>query len=262
MSAWGDEEVNDRLRASMVQARMDIDKVADRLQVDPKTVQRWLNGRVPHTRHRWSLADLLDEDEHYLWPPEDRGVPGASPNAELLAAYTHRADVAPEVWWERFAASRERVDLLGHAMLFLMEQHPQLPPLLQRKAAEGCRVRIALADPDSPEAAERDREEQLEGGLQARIRTARRYFAVLDGRDGVDIHYHRTPLYNSLFRFDDHMIVTPHLYGVPGYSAPLLHLRRKGGGGLFDSFAGHFEAVWATSTPAARRAVEARAGDV
>jgi len=73
---------------------------------------------------------------------------------------------------------------------------------------------------------------------------------VLDGCPGIRLHYHQTPLYNSLFRGDGHMFVTPHLYGTPGYGAPLLHLRRKGGGGIFDRFATHFEAVWSTSTEA------------
>jgi hypothetical protein len=45
------------------------------------------------------------------------------------------------------------------------------------------------------------------------------------------------------------MIVTPHLYGRPGYQAPLLRLRRLGAGGIFDTYTTHFEDVWATSTP-------------
>jgi hypothetical protein len=81
-------------------------------------------------------------------------------------------------------------------MLFLIEEHPQVPPLLHRKAGESCKVRIALVDPNSPEAAERDTEERLAGGLLARIRTARLYFSVLDDCAGVEIHYHRTPMYN------------------------------------------------------------------
>jgi len=39
------------------------------------------------------------------------------------------------------------------------------------------------------------------------------------------------------------------LYATPGASAPLLHLRRQAADGLFDRFAGHFEAIWATTTP-------------
>ncbi|OLB77090.1 MAG: hypothetical protein AUI14_17235 [Actinobacteria bacterium 13_2_20CM_2_71_6] len=57
------------------------------------------------------------------------------------------------------------------------------------------------------------------------------------------------PLYNSVFRFDDDMFVTPHLYATPGASAPLLHLRKLGTGGLFSRFADHFDAIWATTTP-------------
>jgi transcriptional regulator with XRE-family HTH domain len=250
---------NERLRASIATARLGIEELAEQVEVDPKTVQRWLKGRVPHARHRWAVARVLDEDEHYLWPPEDRGEPGASPNAELVAAYAHRADVSPTQWWQLFSSAQRQVDLLGYAMLFLVEQHPQLPALLQRKAGEGCRVRIALVDPASPEAEERDEEERLGGGLTARIRTARLYFGVLDDCPGVEIHHHRTPMYNSIFRFDDQMFVTPHLYGAPGYSAPLLHLRRKGGQGLFDGFAAHFEAIWATSAPAAGAAISATA---
>lgn len=242
--------MNERLRTSMASAHVDVAIVSERTGVDPKTVQRWLAGRVPHARHRWSVAELLGEDEYYLWPPEARGERGAAPNAELVAAFTNRADLDPKQWWELFAGARQQIDLLGYAMLFLLEQHPQLPPLLERKAGESCTVRIALADPDSPEAVQRDREERLEGGLRARIRTARRYFGVLDGCAGIHIHYHRTPLYNSLFRADGQMLVTPHLYGTPGYGAPLLQLRRKGGDGMFDRFAAHFEAVWATSEPA------------
>lgn len=51
-------------------------------------------------------------------------------------------------------------------------------------------------------------------------------------------------MYNSVFRFDEDMLVTPHMYGTPGYRAPLLHVRRLTSGGIFDAFASHFERVW------------------
>jgi hypothetical protein len=56
-------------------------------------------------------------------------------------------------------------------------------------------------------------------------------------------------MYNTVLRFDDEMIVTPHLYGRPGYNSPLLRLRRLGTGGLFDNFARHFDDVWTTAAP-------------
>jgi hypothetical protein len=45
------------------------------------------------------------------------------------------------------------------------------------------------------------------------------------------------------------MFVTPHLYGLHGSKAPLLHLRRLGPQGIFAKFAAHFDAVWATTAP-------------
>lgn len=45
------------------------------------------------------------------------------------------------------------------------------------------------------------------------------------------------------------MFVTPHLYGLKGYRAPLLHLRRSVDDGMFDGLLAHFERVWATATP-------------
>ena len=243
---------NERLRRAMAQAQVDVDDVSRAAEVDPKTVQRWLAGRMPHPRHRWAVAKALDQDEGYLWPSDGQVLPpGAGTTAEVVAAYAHRADVPAEQWWDLLVAARRQIDLLGYAMLFLSEQHPRLCDLLRGKAAASCRVRIALADPASPQAKERDAEEGLAGALLGRISTALRYLDELRDCEGIELHLHATPLYNSLFRFDDEMFVTPHLYGVPGYGAPLLHLRRLGAEGLFTSYAKHFDDVWATSVPVA-----------
>src|SRR5207244_13422196 len=48
-----DKMANERLRSAMAKAGKDIANLADATAVDPKTVQRWLAGRVPHPRHRW-----------------------------------------------------------------------------------------------------------------------------------------------------------------------------------------------------------------
>ena len=176
--------------------------------------------------------------------------PAALIAAEVVAAYPHRADVPSERWWALMVGAKRQVDLAAYAMLFLPEAHPRLFELLRGKAAAGCRIRIALVDPTSRHLVERDAEERLDGGLVARVRTALHYFQEgLADCEGVELGLFASPLYNSLFRFDDEMSVTPHLYGTIGYRAPLLHLRRLGAGGVFNTFAGHFEGLWATTTP-------------
>jgi hypothetical protein len=59
---------NERLRTAMTKARVDVETVSSKTGVDPKTVQRWLDGRVPYARHRWAVSELLGEEETYLWP--------------------------------------------------------------------------------------------------------------------------------------------------------------------------------------------------
>ena len=243
--------VNERLKNAMVRADVDVEAITRATNVDPKTVQRWLGGRIPHARHRWQIAKLLKEHEDYLWPPDEtHRATNVAHTAEIVAAYAHRADVPVSVWWQLFLQAQNHIDLLGYAMLFLPEQHPNLVALLKEKAAASCRVRIALADPTSIGVQRRDEEEQLGGTLPARIQTTLYHFRELRNCDNIEIHYHTTPMYNSLFRFDNDMFVTPHLYGLHGSKAPLLHLRRLGPHGLFVNFVSHFEALWATTTRA------------
>src|SRR5207247_8074705 len=89
--------MNSRLRTALARRAITVDEAAAKTEVDPKTVQRWLAGRTPHARHRWSLARLLQEDEEYLWP-EVVKTPKENSVAELVALYSHRADVPFDLW--------------------------------------------------------------------------------------------------------------------------------------------------------------------
>ncbi len=236
-----------RLRAALSAAQLTIDDVARELSVDPKTVQRWIRGRKPHPRHRWALSTLVAESDEYLWP--DGLVPSGSDatcSEELVAAFAHRADASPSRWWNLLESAADQIDLLGYAMLHLPEQHPDLMRLLRSKAGGGCVIRIALVDPESDEARRRDLEEGLDDGLIARIRTSTKYFGELAGCENITMRLHSTPMYNSIFRFDDQMLVTPHIFATPGSKAPMLHLRRLRQGGIFDGLVQHFEGVWTT----------------
>ena len=56
-------------------------------------------------------------------------------------------------------------------------------------------------------------------------------------------------LYNSIYRFDDEMIVNPHVYGKIAAHAPALQLRRLSAGDLFTTYEDSFTAVWEGATP-------------
>jgi hypothetical protein len=237
---------NERLRTAMAKAGVGIPALARATGVDPKTVERWMGGRVPHSRNRIAVAALVHEDETYLWPVAPGRDPAAKvgSTAEVKAAYPHRAEVPTEVWRRLLVGARARIDLLGYAMLFFPEQHPKLVELLREKCARGCQIRIALADPDAPHTMERDALEQLGGTLPDRIRTTMHHFEEARAVAGCELRMHRAHLYNAIYRFDDDMIVTPYLVGAHGFQHPALQLRRLGPFGLFEQFTAQFERIW------------------
>jgi len=145
--------------------------------------------------------------------------------------------------------ARRNIDLLGYSMSFFPEQHSRLADMLREKCASGLKVRIALADPESAEVAARDALERLGGTLPSRIRATVVNLESLFSNTGVEIRFHSVPLYNALYRFDDQMLVTPYLYRLHGYQHPLLHIKRLGPAGIFESYAQQFEAVWAECRP-------------
>ena len=232
---------NERLRKAMASAQVDLEAVANAAEVDTKTVERWLAGREPRPRHRWAVASLLKRAEAYLWPD------ATADEVELTLAYAHRSDVSPEVWWNLFSSAEHEIDLLAYAALFLPEQHISLVNLLREKAAGGCSVRILLGDPTSPKIIERGEEEQFGEGIVSRSKVALLHYQPLTSCEGVQIRVHGTTLYNSIYRFDNTMLVNAHVYGCNAYSAPVLHLRRRVKGGLFDTYLESFESVWALS---------------
>ena len=60
---------NERLRALLLERGQSPDKLAEHVQVDAKTVERWITrGRIPYRRHRFEVATFLGVDESYIWP--------------------------------------------------------------------------------------------------------------------------------------------------------------------------------------------------
>jgi hypothetical protein len=238
--------VNDTLRRALADARLREVDVASALGVDPKTVQRWISGRLPQPRHRWGLADLIGRPEGELWPDADRPDSGTG-SREVRAVYPYRGAVPRDAWRSLFDSAEQGIDVLVYSGLFLAEDVGLLR-LIAGKARGGVPVRVLLGDPDSPHVATRGVEEGIDDAMAARIRNAIVLYRPLAGVDGVQIRQHGTVLYNSLYRADDELLVNPHIYGTAAAYAPVFHLHRAGDDGMAATYAGSFERVWATAT--------------
>lgn len=235
---------NERLRGVMLARGLDPESVADALGVDPKTVERWISGRVPHRRHRLAFAAILREDERFLWP---EGIPVSQQrdvsHAEMLAFFPHRSLMPSEIWLDFFRRATTSIGVLVHAGGFLAENVLYLR-LLEDQARAGVQVRILLGDPDSPEVLRRGEEEGLGEGVAYKIRNALACYRPLFGKPGIEFRLHRSTLHNSLFQSDEEWLVNTQIYGVSAPQAPVLHLRAFPGAGLVSLYERSFEAVW------------------
>lgn len=193
-------------------------------------------------------AKLLDVPAAWLWPDLEKADSGTA-DGEVVHLYPHRAQVPRNVWLELVIGAKEQVDFLTYASLFLSEDNPEVIEILKHKAANGVQVRIALGDPDSPEVALRGQEEGMPEGIPGRVRIALAYYRPITEAPGVTFHLHRTRLYNSIYRFDDQMMINQHAFGTYGYMAPILHLRKIEGADLFTMYERSFEQAWDQSYP-------------
>ncbi|MDK1474002.1 XRE family transcriptional regulator [Streptomyces sp. 549] len=224
--------------------------LAEKTEVDPKSVERWLNlGRTPRRTTAMRAAEARGEDVHALWPALRQARPARAVSPELVGLYDQRANLPVSAFADLFRQARERIDVLVYAAVFLHEAYPRLNDVLRECATDGCAVRIALGDADSPNVRQRGQEERFGHGIESRCRLALMHYRPLLGVPGVEVRTHGSTLYNSLYRADDQLLVNAHVWGVNAYGAPLWHLRRHGDGGVFDTYADSFDAVWATARP-------------
>jgi hypothetical protein len=243
---------NERLRDALLRNGLGYEHVSKATGVDQKTVERWITkGRTPYPRHRHTIASMVRETETYLWPdavtPERKSEITES---ELLKLYPHRNSIPPDLWDHLITNATEHVEVLVHAGIFLIER-PTFVRDLAAKAKNGARIRLIFGDPASREVARRSDEEQLgKGTLGSRVRNALAFYRPLQDVEGVEVRFHKTTLYNSIFRFDDEMIINTHVYGFQGAHAPAMHLRRLSAGDLFETYSESFEHVWNLSKPA------------
>jgi hypothetical protein len=230
----------------MLRARLREVDIATHLSVDPKTVRRWLNGRVPYPSSRAALADLVGADEADLWPDADGPLSGRARPEELGAIYPHRWAIPRDVWTRFFESAEHEIGVLAYSALFLAEDAGLLG-IIEAKACKGVRVRLALGDPEGPSVALRGKEEGIGDVMAAKVRNALELYRPLLEHHNVEIRLHQTALYNSIYRADSQLMVNQHAYGILAAHSPVYCFRKAEGGDMTNAYLDSFEHIWAAA---------------
>jgi transcriptional regulator with XRE-family HTH domain len=240
---------NERLRAAIHQAGLEIDDLARIAEVDAKTVRRWIAGRTPRGRYRTRLAQALGKTERELWPEHDLQIAGRDERAEILSAYAHTNDVAAPDWRALLNQAAVQIDLLDFTLTDVLASAGTID-LLTVKAQAGCEIRLLISAPDSAQLVLAEAEQGTDITLTDIPDSAQEAeHSITLGRSlsttpGIEARTFIAGRFNTILRFDDEMLVTLHLYGTSGQEAPLLHLQRHSDHGLFEQFAAHYDAIW------------------
>ena len=237
---------NERLRSALLKRGLTYADLGEQVQVDPKTVERWVTQpRRPHRAHRLRVAALLGEDDGFLWPEtaNDKASISAS-QAEIVEVFPNRGSVSSEFWLSMVDRAGDQIDLLAYAASFIHDAVPDFAELLAAKARSGVRVRLLFGDADAEAVARRGGEEGIGDLLAARCRLTWSYWTPFLTEQGIEARKHGTTLYNSLFRFDDALMVNTHALGVAASHSPVLHLQKVAGGRLFTQYLQSLERVW------------------
>src|SRR5579875_2656853 len=114
---------NERLRALLLERGITPSKLAEAVQVDAKTIERWIvKGRTPYRRHRYAVAAFFSVDEVYLWPDAlDRDEVAAASESEIISVYPHRWAVPREAWGRLFEQAEHEIGILVYSGLFMAE---------------------------------------------------------------------------------------------------------------------------------------------
>ena len=246
--------MNERLRGTLLQRGISVDRFARQCGVDPKTAGRWIStGRTPHRRHREAAAELLGVAEDYLWPSTlDNGGPLRRTgllSEVVVRTYPDRASVPREVWLELVQSAIAAVDILVFSGTFLQQTNPRIAEMLLERAAAGVPIRLCFGDPSGSAIQLRDEEEGIYGTLGAKIRASLSYFTKLIGDPNCGVRLHNATLYASVFRFDDQLLVNPHIWGSPASANPVIHVRSIDGDCMFNKYLNSFNQIWERATP-------------
>jgi hypothetical protein len=193
---------------------------------------------------------MLGVDETVLWPEALRTTVKTGPDRELVAAYPFRSSCPSGVWRSLINSAQKEIVFAGYTCYFLWLEQSNLRAVLQRRAEAGCTIRFLIGDPDSTVTRRREEQEAVPLTVSVRIKVTLDELARMQDVPGVETRFSDEHIALSLFRFDDDMLITPHLARLVGHESPMLHLRRRQRDGLFDRFAYHLSELWESGRPA------------
>ena len=245
------EVSNEALRRAMADRHKTERDLAFACGVDIKTVSRWVSdeARLPHPKHRWAAAGLLEVDEGVLWPEAVRVAVKVGPDREIVAAYTSRSAVPKSLWRGLIAGAQTTITFAGYTSYFAWLEIPSLGSTLRRKAEAGCSVKFLVGDPDSDVTRRREEIEAVALTVRTRIAVTVDELEKLRDVTGVEARFSDRHIALSVFLFDTDALVCQHLGAALGHDSPTLHLRRRDPDGLFDRFAAHVDSLWEAGHP-------------
>ena len=152
-----------------------------------------------------------------------------------MTVYPHRDSVPPETWARLFGSGTREVGVLADSG-FLLVEDSVLVGVLAERARAGVLVRVCLADLVMSDGPESERERSAIRQIAAGLR---------EGLGAAEFRLHVVGDYNTICYADDDLMVVQHIYGLPAGEAPVLRLRRAGGGDMVRAYRGSFERIWA-----------------
>lgn len=216
---------NENLQNALEQAGLTLDAFADVIQVDPKSVQRWVTGNtIPYPRHRQAISRALNLEERELWPGQ---APALEPDpdrdagegrCDVLGSWAYADDLTAPDLTLLITDSEGPIDVLDSCCG--IEFTAELTDRLAAQAQAGRQVRILTGTPT----------DQL---------------AVLIGRQQAEIRVDQIWVEFSFIRAGERMLFAINFQDdVAAFPPPLLELTGTITGGLFERAQSKFEELW------------------
>jgi hypothetical protein len=219
-------------------------RFASALAIAPETLglaDAQVSGAHPNvTRRRPCRADAVTGS------PAGSGMAAGPGSAEVVRPYADRGLVTRHQWNGDIRGAASQLWLYGMAE-FGYATDDDVPRILRQATSRGCRVRVLLLNPESPQTEAIDRDEGYPGGtLAARTRAALTRYCLMRQACGQRIQirvYGEYPTV-SVVRGDNAMLVTPYLRFFIGSNSPTFEFCADQAPRMFPRYTRHFKNTW------------------